>query len=98
MSGICLDAQQVAATLGATVAPMVHKEIGFGPISLIDAEWSRESWNDRIVHHPRLLHWSELSALIFHPEVNASAGIERWLTEHAAKLAASGIDPLELRA
>jgi GMP synthase (glutamine-hydrolysing) len=32
--GICLGAQQLAATLGATVAPSGFKEIGFAPIEL----------------------------------------------------------------
>lgn len=36
-------------------------------------------------------------ALQFHPEVDASAGIERWLTGHAAELAGAGIDPRALR-
>lgn len=36
-------------------------------------------------------------ALQFHPEVDASLGIERWLTGHAAELAASGVDPRVLR-
>ncbi|MGH2341504.1 glutamine amidotransferase [Segnochrobactraceae bacterium EtOH-i3] len=35
--------------------------------------------------------------LQFHPEVDAGAGLERWLTGHAAELAAAGIDPRVLR-
>lgn len=34
----------------------------------------------------------------FHPEVDASAGIERWLVGHALELASNGIDPNALRA
>ncbi len=37
-------------------------------------------------------------ALQFHPEVDVTAGIERWLTGHAAELAGAGIDPRVLRA
>ncbi len=36
-------------------------------------------------------------ALQFHPEVDATAGIERWLVGHAAELAAANIDPCDLR-
>ena len=37
-------------------------------------------------------------ALQFHPEVDVAAGIERWLTGHAAELASAGIDPRAMRA
>ena len=33
----------------------------------------------------------------FHPEVDTSAGFERWLIGHACELAAAGIDPRRLR-
>jgi len=36
-------------------------------------------------------------ALQFHPEVDAAAGIERWLIGHAAELVGAGIDPRLLR-
>lgn len=35
--------------------------------------------------------------LQFHPEVDACAGIERWLVGHASELAGAGIDPNVLR-
>lgn len=121
--GICLGAQQIAATLGAKVAPMGHKEIGFGPVALTDA--GRVGPLRHLEGIP-VLHWHgdafqipdnaetlgttglcatqgfsigpNILALQFHPEVDASAGIERWLTGHAAELAAAGIDPRQLRA
>lgn len=34
----------------------------------------------------------------FHPEVDATAGFERWMIGHAAELAGAGIDPRDLRA
>lgn len=36
--------------------------------------------------------------LQFHPEVDACAGIERWLVGHALELASAGLDPNALRA
>lgn len=36
--------------------------------------------------------------LQFHPEADASRGLERWLIGHAAELAAAGIDPRGVRA
>jgi GMP synthase (glutamine-hydrolysing) len=33
----------------------------------------------------------------FHPEVDISAGFERWLICHACELGAAGIDPCRLR-
>lgn len=121
--GICLGAQQIAATLGADVAPMGHKEIGFSPVSLTDAgrvgplrhlegipvlHWHGDAF--RIPDGAENLGTTELCdnqgfsigrnilALQFHPEVDAHAGIERWLAGHAAELASSRIDPRMLRA
>lgn len=36
-------------------------------------------------------------ALQFHPEIDASASIERWLTGHAVELSGAGIDPRRVR-
>ena len=38
-----------------------------------------------------------IMAVQFHPEVDACAGLERWLIGHAAELAAAHIDPQDLR-
>ena len=120
--GICLGAQQIAATLGAAVAPSGVKEIEFSELQLTQAG------RDGPLRHLEgvsVLHWHgdafqippgadnlattalcatqgfaigrNILALQFHPEVDATAGIERWLIGHAAELAASGIDPRTLR-
>lgn len=120
--GICLGAQQIAATLGAEVVPMGHKEIGFAPVSLTAA--GRRGPLRHLDGVP-VLHWhgdtfgipagaeclastdlcatqafargDTVLALQFHPEVEVATGIERWLTGHAAELAAAGVDPRSLR-
>jgi len=120
--GVCLGAQLMARALGAEVAPMRRKEIGFSPISLTDA--GRVGPLRRLAGIP-VLHWHgdafqipegaenlaatplcptqafslgvHALALQFHPEVDVTAGIERWLTGHAAELASAGIDPRGLR-
>lgn len=121
--GICLGAQQIAATLGAKVAPSGVKEIGFSAITLTDAGHAGPL---RHLDGVPVLHWhgdafetpqgAEILAstplcatqgfalgpnvlgLQFHPEVNACAGMERWLVGHAIELAAEQIDPRTLRA
>lgn len=120
--GICLGAQQIAATLGAKVAPSGIKEIGFSELTLTDA--GRVGPLRHLEGVP-VLHWHgdafqipegaenlattalcatqgfafgrNILGLQFHPEVDACAGIERWLVGHAAELAAAGIDPRGLR-
>ncbi|RIV85476.1 glutamine amidotransferase [Aurantiacibacter xanthus] len=120
--GICLGAQMIAQVLGAKVAPMGHKEIGFSPLLLTGAGRAGPL---RHLEGVPVLHWhgdafaipggaDSLAAtalcatqgfafgrnvlgLQFHPEVNACAGIERWLVGHAAEIAAAGIDPCALR-
>jgi len=120
--GICLGAQQIAATLGATVAPSGIKEIGFSELTLTDAGRVGPL---RHLEGVSVLHWHgdafqipedaenlattarcatqgfalgrNVLGLQFHPEVDACAGIERWLVGHAAELASAGVDPRALR-
>jgi GMP synthase (glutamine-hydrolysing) len=120
--GICLGAQQIAATLGAKVYPGGFKEIGFDPVQLTEA--GRNSPLRHLDGVP-VLHWhgdvfeipdgairlagtplcpnqafslgSNVLALQFHPEVNASLGVESWLIGHAAELAAAKTDPRTIR-
>jgi len=120
--GICLGAQQIAATLGAKVAPSGIKEIGFSELTLTDAgrvgplrhlegvavlHWHGDAF--QIPEDAENLATTALCAtqgfalgrnvlgLQFHPEVDACAGIERWLVGHAAELASAGVDPRGLR-
>lgn len=120
--GICLGAQQIAATLGAKVAPSGIKEIGFSELTLTDAGRVGPL---RHLEGVSVLHWHgdafqipkdaenlattalcatqgfalgrNVLGLQFHPEVDACAGIERWLVGHAAELASAGVDPRALR-
>jgi len=120
--GICLGAQQIAATLGATVAPLGIKEICFSELSLTSAGRVGPL---RHLEGVSVLHWHgdafqipegaenlattalcatqgftlgrNVLGLQFHPEVDACAGIERWLVGHAAELASAGVDPRALR-
>ncbi|MEB2872618.1 glutamine amidotransferase [Pseudomonas rhizosphaerae] len=55
MLGICLGAQLIARALGANVAAMGHKEIGFGPITLTDA--GRNSVLAPLARGTPVLHW-----------------------------------------
>ncbi|KQT60740.1 MULTISPECIES: glutamine amidotransferase [unclassified Aureimonas] len=43
-------------------------------------------------------HGRNVMGVQFHPEVDATAGFERWLIGHAHELAVAGIDPQALRA
>lgn len=120
--GICLGAQQIAATLGAKVAPSGIKEIGFSELALTDAGRvgplrhlegvSVLHWHGDVFQTPEGAENLATTALCetqgfalgrnvlglqFHPEVDACAGIERWLVGHAAELASAGIDPRGLR-
>src|SRR5690606_26075835 len=52
--GICLGAQLIARALGAAVAPMGHKEIGFGALTLTNH--GRESMLAPLAGVP-VLHW-----------------------------------------
>lgn len=120
--GLCLGAQQIAAVLGAGVASMGEKEIGFSEVSLTEA--GRNGPLRHLAGIP-VLHWHgdafqipenavglastpicqnqafalgpNVLALQFHPEIDACAGLERWLVGHAAELAMAGKDPRELR-
>jgi GMP synthase (glutamine-hydrolysing) len=120
--GICLGAQQIAASLGADVMPTGLKEIGFSELTLTDAGRAGPL---RHLENVPVLHWHgdifeipvgadhlastsqcapqafalgrNLLALQFHPEVDAWAGIERWLVGHAVELAAAGIDLRKFR-
>lgn len=53
--GICLGAQLIARALGASVKPMLHKEIGFFPVKLSDA--GRESVLTFLGNDLPVLHW-----------------------------------------
>jgi GMP synthase (glutamine-hydrolysing) len=120
--GICLGAQQIAAALGAKVAPTGIKEIGFAPLML--NENGRNSPLRHLLGIP-VLHWHGdmfevplegvnlastppcptqafvigdfVLALQFHPEVDASCGMEDWLVGHAFELANAGILPQTIR-
>jgi GMP synthase (glutamine-hydrolysing) len=120
--GLCLGAQLMAASLGAPVEFMGHKEIGFSPLTLSDAGRAGPL---RHLDGISVLHWHgdafeiptglphlastplcptqafaagpNILGLQFHVEVDAAAGIERWLIGHAAELSQAGIDPRSLR-
>lgn len=53
--GICLGAQLMARALGAAVAPMGHKEIGFAPLSLSSA--GQQSVLKDLGTDVSVLHW-----------------------------------------
>lgn len=53
--GICLGAQLIARVLGANVAAMGHKEIGFAPVTLTDA--GRNSVLAPLAQGTPVLHW-----------------------------------------
>lgn len=52
--GICLGAQLIAASFGASVIPAGVKEIGFAPIDLTDAGWASPL---RHLEGVSVLHW-----------------------------------------
>ena len=53
--GICLGAQLMARALGATVAPMGHKEIGFSPLTLTAT--GKDSPLAALADDQPVLHW-----------------------------------------
>lgn len=53
--GVCLGAQLMARVLGASVAPMERKEIGFSPIALTEA--GRASCLAHLPAETAVLHW-----------------------------------------
>lgn len=53
--GICLGAQLMARALGAAVAPMGHKEIGFAPLTLTPA--GQQSVLKSLTADVAVLHW-----------------------------------------
>ena len=55
--GICLGAQLIAAALGARVAPIAEKEIGFAPLTLTPPGWAGP-----------LAHLSDIPVLHWHGE------------------------------
>ena len=54
--GICLGAQLLADVLGADVYPMLHKEIGYYPVSMT-AEGTAHPITSALPHHFTTFHW-----------------------------------------
>jgi GMP synthase (glutamine-hydrolysing) len=120
--GICLGAQLMARALGAPVAPMGHKEIGFSELALTETgqktplrhlagvsvlHWHGDAFAIpegavRLAFTPKCANQAfslspRIMGVQFHPEADASSGLERWLIGHAAELDGARIDPRELR-